>query len=81
MCATRLSHLDLIAQRLPKHYVDKIIKFQRFVIRHRRQHNYQLSCIGNMDETPVYMDMLPHKTVNKKGANIVLIKSTGHEKS
>ena len=25
--------------------------------------------------------MLPHKTVNKKGANIVLIKSTGHEKS
>ena len=25
--------------------------------------------------------MLPHKTVNKKGANTVLIKSTGHEKS
>ena len=34
-----------------------------------------------MDETPVYMDVLPHKTVNEKGANIVLIKSTGHEKS
>ena len=70
-----------IAQRLPKHYVDNIINFQRFVIRHRRQHNYQLSCIGNMDEYLVYMEMLPHKTMNKKGASTVLIKSTGHEQS
>ena len=34
-----------------------------------------------MDETPVYMDMLPHSTYNKKAEKTVLIKSTGHEKS
>ena len=61
-----------IAQKLPKHYVNKIVEFQKFVIRHRRRCNYKLACIGNMDETPVYMDMLPRNTV--------IIKSTGHEK-
>ena len=70
-----------IAQKLPKHYVNKIVEFQRFVIRHRRRCNYKLACIGNMDETPVYMDMLPRNTVNKKGEKQVIIKSTGHEKS
>ena len=70
-----------IAQKLPKHYVNKIVEFQRFVIRHRRRCNYQLACIGNMDETPVYMDMLPRNTVNKKGEKQVIMKSTGHEKS
>ena len=34
-----------------------------------------------MDETPVYMDMLPRNTVNMKGQKQVIIKSTGHEKS
>ena len=70
-----------IAQKLPSHYVDKITSFQRFIIKERTQHNYDLQCIGNMDETPVYMDMLPGKTVNKKGQKSIMIKSTGHEKS
>ena len=70
-----------IAQKLGKDYANKLTKFQRFVIKKRQQNNYQLQCIGNMDETPVYMDMLPHSTYNKKGEKTVLIKSTGHEKS
>ena len=70
-----------IAQKLPKHHENKIIDFQRFVIRHRHQNNYELSCIGNMDETPVYQDMLPATTVNKKGEKTVILKSTGHEKN
>ena len=34
-----------------------------------------------MNKTPVYMDMLPRNTVNKKGEKQVIMKSTGHEKS
>ena len=34
-----------------------------------------------MDETPVYMDMLPRNSANKKGEKQVIMKSTGHEKS
>ena len=34
-----------------------------------------------MDETPVYQDMLPTTTVNKKGESTILLKSTGHEKN
>ena len=70
-----------IAQKLPAHYVEKITSFQRFVIKERTQINYDLQHIGNMDETPVYMDMLPGKTVNKKGQKSIIMKSTGHEKN
>ena len=39
--------------------IAKILGFQRYVIRKRSQEDYPLSAIGNMDETPVYMDMVP----------------------
>lgn len=70
-----------IAQKLPAHYVDKIVSFQRFVIRRRTERDYAMCQIGNMDETPIRLDMLPHRTVNKMGDKTILIKSTGHDKS
>ena len=70
-----------IAQKLPKHHENKIIDFQRFVIQQRHQNDYDMCRIGNMDETPVYQDMLPSTTVNKKGEPTILLKSTGHEKN
>ena len=70
-----------IAQKLPHHFVDKICKFQRFVIRRRGAVNYELRHIANMDETPLCMDMVSGSTVSKKGKKTVLMKSTGHEKS
>ena len=33
-----------------------------------------------MDETPVYFDMVPSKTVNKKGAKTMKVRTTGSEK-
>ncbi|CAL4124578.1 unnamed protein product, partial [Meganyctiphanes norvegica] len=45
------------------------------------EHKYRMVCIGNMDETPVNMDMVPRSTVNKKGEKTVLVKTTGHEKT
>ena len=69
-----------IAQKLPAHYEDKITSFQRHIIRQRRREDYPLSHIGNMDETPVQLDMLPCRPVSAVGDRTVLLKSTGHEK-
>ena len=55
--------------------------FHRFIIRQRERHGYDLSLIGNMDETPVWFDMPCARTVNAKGEKTVLVKTTGHEKS
>ena len=36
---------------------DKVQNFLKFVIRLRKRQNYDLSMIGNMDETPIWLDM------------------------
>ena len=69
-----------ISQKLPADLEDKITNFQSFVIKLRRQHNYDLKHIGNMDETPTWFDMPSSKTVNKAGAKTVYMKTSGHEK-
>src|SRR6218665_145250 len=70
-----------IAQKLPAVLEDKIASFHQFIIRHRKQHDYPLSQIGNMDETPMTFDLPPNRTVNSSGARTILIKTTGHEKT
>jgi hypothetical protein len=40
-----------------------------------------LNLIGNADQTPVFFDMPMNITVNKKGENSILLKTTGNEKS
>ena len=69
-----------IAQRLPSHYEDKITSFQRFLIQQRKREEYELCNIGNMDETPVNMDMVGNYTVDRVGKKTILLKTTGHEK-
>ena len=36
--------------------------------------------IGNMDETPVYFDMVPSKTINQKGEKTIKVGSTNSDK-
>ena len=60
---------------------EKVISFQRYVIKKRVEHQYALANIGNMDETPMNFDMPPNRTFNSKGSKTVLIKTTGHEKT
>ena len=40
-----------IAQKLPEDLEEKITSFHRFVIKRRKETNYELVHIGNMDET------------------------------
>ena len=46
-----------LAQRLPADMEEKIVEFHRFVLRARRRHDYQLSHILNMDETPMRFEL------------------------
>ncbi|KAG8198248.1 hypothetical protein JTE90_021505 [Oedothorax gibbosus] len=70
-----------IAQKLPKQLEEKIVAFQKEVINLRKENNFELSQIGNMDETPMTFDIPINRTVNAKGDKTVLIKTTGHEKT
>lgn len=70
-----------IAQKLPKDYEKKIVDFQQYIIKRRKEVDYPLCRIGNMDETPMCFDMPSTRTVNKKGEKTVMIKTTGHEKT
>ena len=55
-----------IAQKLPGEYEENITNFHRFIIRQRQRFGYNLSFIGNMDETPVWFDMPGAKTVHNR---------------
>ena len=68
-------------QKLPGDYEEKITNFHRFIIRQRQRFGYDLSFIGIMDETPVWLDMPGAKTVHNRGEKTILVKTTGHEKS
>lgn len=70
-----------ICQKLPEAYEEKLLDFQRYVIRLRQQHGYMAGQIGNADETPVWFDMPSATTVAERGAKQVKLLSTGSEHS
>ena len=53
-----------IAQKLPEDLEEKVTSFHSFVIKRRKENDYELVHIGNMDETPVWFDMPSARTVN-----------------
>ena len=61
-------------------YVIRMQGFLRYVIRIRQRRNYPLSMIGNMDETPVYVDIPGNYTLERKGMKSITMATTGHEK-
>ena len=70
-----------LAQRLPSDYEEKIVQFQRFIIKQRRAHSYSLHLMANMDESPIQFDMPSTRTVSKTGEKTVKIRTTGNEKN
>lgn len=69
-----------ISQRLPSAYDEKLLSFQRHIIRLRKDNAYLLSQIGNADQTPVYLEMPLDRTVSVKGSKSVTIRTGGNEK-
>jgi len=60
-----------IGQKLPAHFDDKLLEFQRFIIEKRKKFEYELFEIGNMDETPVFFDMVGNLTIEERDAKTV----------
>lgn len=69
-----------VAQRLPADLEKKLESFLDYVRQKREEDEFEDQFIINMDETPMYFDLLPGKTVDVKGRKSIRIRTTGSEK-
>ena len=69
-----------LSQRLPADLETKIENFNKFLHDCRLNDDFDDEMIINMDETPVYFDVVPTKTVDQKGVKSVKVRTTGSEK-
>ena len=70
-----------MGQRLLADLIDKVVRFVMSTQKQRIKHKYSLSGIGNMDETPLWMDMPGDTTIARMGVKSVPILTTRHEKA
>ena len=54
-------------------------KFYEDAAHFRRIGKYPLSLVGNMDEIPVFFDMVPSKFILEKGERERVVRSSGSE--
>ena len=65
-----------ISQQLPRELVPKVVGFIMHLF-----FNISILAIGNMDETPCWLDMPGETTVEHVGTRSVPLRTTGNEKS
>ena len=53
-----------IFTKLPENFEDKLEKFQAFIIAEQKKPKYELSLIGNADQTPLTFDMPSNSMVD-----------------
>ena len=70
-----------VAQRLSKNYIEQQSEFLSYVLFCQKEHDYLLSLIRNIDETPISFNLPNNITVEQRGTKTVSILSTGHERS
>ncbi len=78
MLSTRVA--TSIGQKLPKDHEEKLISFQRYVIKMREENQYDLEDIYNMDETPLRFNMPTSRTLDFTGASTIHVKTSSSEK-
>jgi len=54
--------------------------FWNEVYNNRLKYGFNTYGVGNMDETPIFFNMYPNKTIAKKGNKTILIKTQSQEK-
>ena len=57
-----------------------MISYLQKLQRERKNGRFPNALIGNMDETPVYFDLVPGKTIDRVGVKSCIIRSRGAEK-
>ena len=70
-----------VAQQLPDDYVELQSNFLSYILFQRKENQYSLSLIANMDETPLSFNLPNSTTIKQCGTKTVSILSTGHEKA
>ena len=70
-----------VAQRLPDDYVELQNNFLSYILYQRKENQYPLSLIANMDETPLSFNLPNSTTIEQRDTKTVSILSTGHERS
>jgi len=66
---TPMVHMQ--SQWLPEDYEDKLLEFQRFIIKNFKIHNFELSQISNADQTPITFDFPSSITIATSGSKSV----------
>jgi hypothetical protein len=70
----------MIVQSLPEAYKEKLVSFQKYVLKLRKQHEYLLGQIGSSDQTMIFFDMPETTTVNSASEQTVQIITMGTKK-
>lgn len=70
-----------ISQTLPKDLELKVSAFHQEVASIFGSSDYPLEFVCNMDETPVFLDLVPNRVVDKKGKKTINVRTTGSEKN
>ena len=68
------------AQKLPADLEEKVSSFLNFVKNERLEDEYENKYIVNMDETPVFFDLVPNRTVEQTGKKSMVIRTSGSDK-
>lgn len=68
-----------ISPTLPKDLEAKIAAFHREVRNIRENSDFSYELIANMDETPVFLDLVPSRTVDRKGKKSIRVRTTNSE--
>ncbi|CAI7783312.1 unnamed protein product [Closterium sp. NIES-54] len=69
-----------MGQKLAADCKAKVESFWEFVRQMRSLHDYPLDLILNADQTPLFLEMPAERTLEKKGARTVHVRSAGYEK-
>ena len=69
-----------IGQTLPKDLEAKIVAFHSEICSVRTNGDYPYELIANMDEMPVFLDLVPNRTVDRKGKKSIRVRTTNSEK-
>ena len=69
-----------VGQELPENYREKMFDFIKLNETYRKNNDLELAQVANMDETPLFLNMVRTKTIAKIGSKTVNIKTHGQEK-
>ena len=69
-----------MAQKLPGDLENRIVSFYSSLRKMRLSNDFPVQFIGYMDETMVYFDTVPGKTLHTCGAKTIKVRTTGTEK-